>query len=365
MTARTKVLIVDDSDVVRRALERELSKHPDLEIVGSAPDPYVAREIMYERKPDVLSLDLEMPRMNGLKFLKKIVKHQPIPVVVVSSLTKAGCKIALECLEAGAVDVLSKPQAGSPLTEFGRELAARLRVAARVDVAALIAGSQASARRSEKERAERPRPTAPMSPANRSKLATKLIVIGTSTGGPEALRSLISQLPAEMPPIAIVQHMPPTFIESLANRLDQHSALEVRAAQDGDPLLPGSVLIAPGDAHLTLVKRRDGFSAKLAHTPAVCGHRPSVEVLFESAARLQGVPRLGIMLTGMGKDGAQGMVSLHDSGAHTIAQDESSCVVYGMPREAVELGAADEVLSLAKIPKRMVDFASNRNFART
>ncbi len=348
MSDPIKVLIVDDSAIIRSAFSKELEKHPSIHVVGTAPDPFVAKDKIKELNPQVIILDIEMPRMNGLKFLTKLMAQRPIPTIIVSSLTQRGCNLALQCLECGAVDALPKPDAHTSLAELGTELAKRIVIAAGARM-----------------------PTATTAPLGTKKAPctlsgegirtnkNQLILIGTSTGGPEALRNVLEPLPAGLPPIAIVQHMPAGFISSLAARLDGLSQVNVSAVEDQDPLLPGTALIGSGEEHFKLqrIAPGHGYRAVKSPGPKVCGHRPSVEVLFESGARLKDAEVLAILMTGMGKDGAGGLLTLHEKGAYTVCQDEHSCVVYGMPREAVQRGAADEVVPLDKIPERIVAFA--------
>lgn len=330
-----RLLVVDDSIIVRRVFRTELERDPEIQVVATAPDPYVARDLILEHKPDVVVLDLEMPRMDGLTFLRKLMRYHPVPVVVVSSHTLEGSALALEALDAGAMEVLGKPAPQRPLGEVVDELRAKVKAAARADV-----------------RKRRRASTTPL-PQRMAGAAPppRLVVIGASTGGTTALAGLLAALPADAPPIMIVQHMPADFTRAFASRLDAESALTVREATDGDVLLPGIALVAPGGLHMLVRAPAGGrLLARVREGPLVNHHCPSADVLFRSAARELGAEALGVLLTGMGADGAQGLLALRNAGARTIAQDQASCVVYGMPKAAVDLGAACRVLSLEEIP---------------
>ena len=343
-----RVLIVDDSPVVRRLFHDGLSRDPGIEVVGEAPDPYQARDLILQLKPDVVTLDIEMPRMDGLTFLGKLMKHFPLPVVVCSSLTRAGSDKAIEALSLGAVEVMSKnQQAGQAMIN---ELVRKVKAAS---LSRVQAGSTTPT--------AAPRPASLTPPPATSRLALPaggakrgLIVVGSSTGGPEALCRLLGPLPEDCPGLLIVQHMPPLFTASLAGRLDRLGALAVREAQHGEPIVPGTALIAPGDRHLLVTGRPGFYRVELRDGPRVGLHKPAVEVLFRSAAKVAGADTVGVILTGMGADGARGMLELHQAGAWTIAQNEASCVVYGMPREAVLLGGVDEEAAIDEIPARLV-----------
>jgi two-component system, chemotaxis family, protein-glutamate methylesterase/glutaminase len=334
-----KVLIVDDSATVRQVLSRELAKDPGLQVVGAAPDPFAARELMQLHHPDILTLDLEMPRLDGLSFLKRLMEHRPMPVIVVSSLTPQGSALALQALEAGALDVLGKPGIAYGVGELVPQLIARLKALGRVRVAKKTAAVGATAL------------------PGLSRTTNQVLAIGASTGGTEALRRMLAMLPADAPGTMIVQHMPPGFTAQFAQRLDEVCQIQVKEAEHGDIVSPGICLVAPGDRHLLL--RRDGavYRADLRDGPKVGLHKPAVDVLFRSVAQSAGANAIGVLLTGMGRDGADGMKLLQGAGAPTIAQDEASSVVWGMPGEAVKLGAADQVLPLDRIPQAILALA--------
>ncbi|MCP3981443.1 MAG: chemotaxis response regulator protein-glutamate methylesterase [bacterium] len=337
---RVRVLIVDDSAVVRQILSRELVRDPDIEVVGTAPDPYVARDKIVQLSPDVLTLDVEMPRMDGITFLRKLMHYEPMPVIVVSSLTTAGGELALEALEAGAVDVMCKPNSAYTIGDVGRELIEKVKAA-----------SQARVSRTHGER-RTPPPDAAPAPLKRT--TNKIVAIGTSTGGTEALRYVLPQLPADFPGIMIVQHMPKGFTASFAKSLDRESQLDVKEAEDGDTVSSGTAIVAPGNSHLLLQRSGAVYKARVKDGPHVNRHRPSADVLFESVARCAGRNAIGVIMTGMGRDGAAGLKQMRDAGAFTLAQDEASCVVFGMPREAILQDAADSIVSLEQIPKAMI-----------
>ncbi len=330
---RIRVLIVDDSAIVRKILSEALSGEPDLEVVGTAPDPYVARDKILSLRPDVLTLDIEMPRMDGLTFLKKLMHFHPLPVVVISSLAQPSCRAAVEALELGAVEVLAKPGGPYSVGEMRARLAAKVRAAAAARVV---------------------RPAAPAAcvpdPIRRDGWnAQTVIAIGASTGGTEAIAAVVARLPEGAPGVVIVQHIPPEFSRAFAHRLDSMSALVVREAKDGDAVHAGLALVAPGDYHMLLRKSGGQYHVGIKTGPRVCYQRPSVDVLFRSVAEAAGGEAVGVLLTGMGADGAQGLLSLRRAGAATIAQDEATSVVFGMPREAIQLGAAGQVLPLPAI----------------
>lgn len=342
---KTRVLVVDDSAVVRRAISEALSQDPEIEVVGTACDPYNARDRILELNPDVLTLDIEMPRMDGLTFLRILQKHRPMPVVVVSSITPAGSKAALAALEAGAVDVIAKPTSAWSIGDLAGQLIHRVKGAALARFRMANAGAAA-------ERIE----AAPAIQFN----PRQLILLGASTGGTEALKSVLTQLPPGLPGICIVQHIPPFFSKAFAERLNECCAFEVREAVAGDELRPGLALIAPGDYHMMVIWNNGRYQVVLNQGPPQHHTRPAVDVLFNSAAACAGRHAVAGLLTGMGSDGAQGMRKLKQAGAATLAQNEETCVVYGMPRAAVELGVVDQVLPLERIPLALLRAAQSR-----
>lgn len=341
-TRKTRVLIVDDSAIVRKILTDALSAEPDIEVVGSAPDPFVARDKILSLHPDVMTLDIEMPRMDGLSFLRRIMRYHPLPVIIISSLGQASSRAAVDALQAGAVEVLAKPDGPYSVGELRDMLATKIRAAAASRIR----------RPAVEEHAPPPRP--PLVSKGPSPLhfssPVSMIAIGASTGGTEAIQEVLTHIPLHSPPIVIVQHIPAVFSKAFADRLNGLCAIEVKEAQDGDALLPGRALIAPGGYHMLVRKHADGFKVALSSTlPPVCYQRPAVDVLFQSVAEVAGPTIVAALLTGMGADGAQGMVALKQVGAKTIAQDEASCVVFGMPREAIRLGCIDSVLPLERV----------------
>ena len=348
MASEVRVLIVDDSSIVRRMLSDELSKQPGITVVGSAPDPFVARDKILTLHPDVITLDIEMPRMDGLTFLRRLMKHHPLPVIIVSSLTAKGCETAMACMEAGAVDVLCKPGEAYSVGDLAAQLGDIIRGAAGAKVRPPAARSPSLTPNS-----------GPVGP-RRSMIQTthKVIAMGSSTGGTEALREILTSLPKQTPGIVMTQHMPEGFTASFAQRLDSLCEIEVREARDGDWVSPGLALLAPGNKHMRLSRDGARYLVRVCEGPRVCRHRPSVEVLFESTAQYAGANAMGIILTGMGDDGASGLLSMRRAGAVTVAQDEASCVVFGMPREAIARGAAMLVSPLRDVARHIVDFAT-------
>jgi two-component system, chemotaxis family, protein-glutamate methylesterase/glutaminase len=349
-----KVLIVDDSALVRKLLTEMLSAAPDIEVVGTAADPYAARERIKQLNPDVITLDVEMPRMDGITFLENLMRLRPMPVVMVSSLTQQGADITLRALELGAVDFVAKPRidvAGS-LGDYTDELITKVKVAAgaRINPRANLprAARPVDARRS----ADAVLPAA--SPRRMLQTTERIIAIGSSTGGTEAIRELLAALPPDAPAIVISQHIPAAFSKPFAERMDRSSPMSVCQAQDGQYILPGHVYIAPGDHHLMVERDGARYRCRLSDGPHVNRHRPSVDVMFRSVAQNVGPNALGVILTGMGDDGARGLKEMLDTGAATLAQDEASSVVWGMPGAAVKLGAAQQVLSLHRIPAELL-----------
>lgn len=337
---RIKVLIVDDSLVFRESLSREISKDPDIEVVGTATDPYMARDLIIKLKPDVLTLDVEMPKMNGIEFLKKLMPQYPLPVIVVSSVSKN----VLDALDAGAVEFVTKPNVTRPggMASFVNELIIKIKISSTAKV-----GNRKS-------------DFIPSQPVTSQGIDTtsKIIAIGASTGGTDAIHTVISGLPRDMPPIIIVQHMPPVFTKLYAERLNNTCELEVKEAEDGDALRPGRVLIAPGNFQMRLAKRGTGYVVRCTEEEKVSGHCPSVDVLFDSGAAVAGKQSVGVILTGMGRDGANGLLKMKKTGAYTIGQDEKSSVVYGMPMVAYNIGAVDKQLPLDRIADEIIRFLS-------
>ncbi len=349
-TRKIRVLVVDDSAVVRKMITDALSGDPQIEVVGTAVDPYVARDRIVELEPDVLTLDIEMPRMDGLTFLKILQQHRPMPVIIISSLTQAGSAKALEALEYGAVEVLAKPASSYSIGHLGEHLARHVKAAA-------------SARLTGRRAVLAPPVRRVAAPCSGDWHRRQLVLLGASTGGVEALTQVLTHLPDGLPGIAIVQHIPPFFSRAFAERLNGQCAIEVREAADGDELLPGLALVAPGDYHMTVNWTGGGYRVALNQRPPVHHCRPAVDVLFRSAASCPGIRAVSVVLTGMGTDGALGMKDLKAIGARTIAQDEKTCVVYGMPRAAVELGIVDQVLPLSHIAPAIVEAANSMSAA--
>lgn len=336
--SKLKVLIIDDSALIRGVMRAIINNQPDMEVVGVAPDPLVARDLIKQTNPDVLTLDVEMPRMNGLEFLEKLMRLRPTPVVMVSTLTEKGSDVTLKALELGAVDFISKPRLGvtEAMADLEQEIADKIRAAARARI-----------RRHSSATAE---PGGPR-PLTGHILSTteKVVFIGSSTGGTEALKEVLSRMPAQSPAIMMTQHMPESFTKSFAARLDSLSAMTVKEAEHNERILPGHAYLAPGHSHLLVRKNGAYYYTELSQAEPVNRHRPSVEMLFGSAARVVGQNAIAVMLTGMGRDGASAMLEMRKAGAYTIAQDEASCVVYGMPKAAVEVGAVQEIAPLADI----------------
>ena len=342
---KKKVLIVDDSAVVRDLMYSILSQDRDLDVIGSAPDPYIARDKIVKYNPDVITLDVEMPRMDGITFLKKLMKHFPIPVVIVSSLTQEGAVTTMKAFEAGAIDVIAKPQ--MDITK-GMDL-----IAAQIIEKVKTAASARVMKRDDREETLNSHTRTIITRAL-AQSTHKIIAIGASTGGTEAIREVLTRMPADTPGTVIVQHMPEKFTKAFAERLNEQCKVEVREAREGDGVYPGVALIAPGSHHMVLKRSGARYYVSLNQNPPVFHQRPSVEVLFESVATYAGANAVGLIMTGMGADGAKGLLTMKEAGARTIAQDEKSCVVFGMPKEAIKLGAAEKIVSLRDIPQTLL-----------
>lgn len=353
MKKRIKVLIVDDSALVRQTLMDMLSTDSEIEVIGAAVDPYAAVERMKENLPDVITLDVEMPRMDGLTFLRKIMAQHPIPVIICSTLTEAGAETTLKALEYGAVEIIQKPKVGTK--KFFEESRIRLCDAVKAAASAKIK-AYSSIQVKPKLSADA---VIPMSPPAKAMVKTteRMVVVGASTGGTEALRILLEALPLDCPPIAVVQHMPENFTAAFAKRLDGICRITVKEAQDGDSMLRGQALIAPGNRHMLLKRSGARYYVEIKDGPLVSRHRPSVDVLFRSAARYAGANAVGVIMTGMGDDGAKGMREMFEAGAHTAAQDEHSCVVFGMPNEAIKLGGVRRILPLGALAGEILRMA--------
>lgn len=385
MEKKIRVLIVDDSAVVRQSLSSILEADPEIEVMGTASDPIIAVKKIQKEVPDVITLDIEMPRMDGLTFLRKIMAQHPIPVVVISSLTTKGTEVAMKALEYGASEIIGKPSMNPDV--FFKEshimLCDVVKAAALSKIKRINPEEYAQQRQAEKPQpAPVPRRETTIPTANITQVSPKysadvvlekgnlndvivdtetVIVLGASTGGTEAIRVVLRDMPEQMPGIAIVQHMPEGFTRSFSNSLNNISKMEVKEAENGDKLYRGRVLIAPGNKHMLLKRVGKEYFVEVKEGPLVNRHRPSVDVLFRSAARYAGKNAIGVILTGMGNDGAKGLKELHDTGAHCIAQDEQSSVVFGMPKEAIKEGAADDVLSLDKVTDRLIQLVKMRN----
>lgn len=342
---KIRVLTVDDSALMRQVLASLLAKDPEIEVVGAAPDPYVAREKIKTLNPDVLTLDVEMPKMDGITFLEKLMRGHPMPVVMVSSLTEVGCETTLRALELGAVDFITKPKIDlrEGMEEIAQDLIAKVKAAAIANVKRGGAGVKRETQ-----------PLASSFPCLTSgsamiKTTDTIIAIGASTGGTEAVREVLEMLPPNTPPVLVTQHMPERFTKTWADRMNSLCRIGVKEAEDGDSVLPGHALVAPGGYHMTLVRNGARYTVQINQDPPVNRHRPSVDVTFASVARYAGANAVGVILTGMGGDGAKELLTMKQAGAFTIAQDEASCVVFGMPKEAIKLGGVDKVLPLGDI----------------
>lgn len=353
---KTRVVVVDDSALVRGLLAEIINRQPDMTCVGAASDPLVAREMIRDLDPDVITLDVEMPRMDGIDFLARLMRLRPMPVVMVSTLTERGADVTLKALELGAVEFVAKPKIGvaDGLRQLGVDITEKIRMAAKARVRRLAtAAPSASGPGGPGTDAGTPRPAT----ASFGRMSTeKIVFVGASTGGTEATREVLVRLPADAPAVMITQHMPAGFTRSYAARLDGLCRIRVAEATDGERVLPGHAYIAPGGLHLSVERSGANYIARVRDGEPVNRHKPSVDVLFESAARVVGPNALGVMLTGMGADGARAMRVMKDAGAWNVAQDEASCVVYGMPREAIAHGAVHEVLPLTQIAPRLIEW---------
>jgi two-component system, chemotaxis family, protein-glutamate methylesterase/glutaminase len=336
-----RVLVVDDSAIVRKVLTKQLNAADGIEVVGTAPDPYVARNKIVSLKPDVLTLDIEMPRMDGITFMRKLMKHHPMPIIILSSLTPQGSQTAVEALALGAVDVICKPNAAYSVNNACDELVQKIRIAANAQF-----------------KAAKEVPAAPVaSTLHMSETTHKVLALGASTGGVQALTTVLAALPATCPGVVIVQHMPAKFTTSFSARLDQQCAVSVKEAHAGDRIVPGKVLIAPGGYHMRLRRSGATYYVDISDGPLVCRQKPSVDVLFESVADYAGKNAVGAILTGMGDDGARGLLKMRQHGARTLAQDEASCVVFGMPAQAIECGAAEKVVPLNRVAETLIQLS--------
>ncbi len=345
---KKKILIVDDSVVIRTFLKELFDSDPELEVIGSASDPYKARTIMKENWPDIITLDVEMPRMNGIEFLKKIMKSRPTPVLMLSTLTKKGAGITLEALEIGAIDYISKPDAASwdDLNETKTEILQKVK--------------NASSSNLKKKTLFSANKSIIQSTIPSINLSKKLVLIGSSTGGVQTLTNIFSRLPKNVPGIVVVQHMPKAFLESLALQLDKKLELDVKIAENNTPITAGTILIAPGDVHTAVVKKSGLYYISLIEGNPVGFHRPAVNILFQSASKIADKNILGVILTGMGEDGAKGMAMMREKGCRTLGQDKNSSIVYGMPKRAFEMGGVEKQFSTSEIPKKIVEFGEGK-----
>jgi two-component system chemotaxis response regulator CheB len=354
---KIRVLVIDDSALIRSVMRELINRESDMECVGAAPDPLVAREMIKTLNPDVLTLDVEMPKMDGLDFLERLMRLRPMPVVMVSTLTERGSDITFRALALGAVDFVSKPKMdiARGMEDYATEITDKIRAAAQARVRKIAALSAVDVE--ERLSADAILPSL----AGRFSSTEKLIIIGASTGGTEAIKDVLTRLPADVPGILVTQHMPEAFTKSFADRLNTLCKISVKEAEHNERILPGHAYIAPGHSHLLLRRSGANYMTELNQGPPVNRHRPSVDVLFRSAANVAGANALGIILTGMGKDGAQGLLEMKQAGSHTIAQDEASCVVFGMPREAIAMGAACEVQPLQNIARHALDYLAKHS----
>lgn len=351
---KIKILVIDDSALIRRVLREIINRENDMECVGAAPDPLAARELIKALNPDVLTLDVEMPKMDGLDFLERLMRLRPMPVLMISTLTEGGSNITFRALELGAVDFVAKPKLdiARGMEEYAIEITDKIRAVAQAQIRKKIIDPLIQQKFSADA----------ILPSFKRKYSSteKLIVIGASTGGTEAIKEILNKLPADAPGVLVAQHMPEHFTKSFADRLNSLCKISVKEAEHNERILPGFAYIAPGNSHLLINRSGARYMVALNQGPLVNRHRPSVDVLFRSAANVAGANALGIILTGMGKDGVQGMLEMKQAGSHTIAQDEASCVVFGMPKEAIAAGGAREVLPLQNIARRTMEYLSSR-----
>lgn len=347
---KTKVLVIDDSALIRSLLTEIINSQPDMTVVGAAPDPLIARDMIKQTNPDVLTLDVEMPKMDGLDFLERLMRLRPMPVVMVSTLTERGSEITMRALELGATDFVTKPKMSitEGMREYTEVITDKIRAAAQAKVSSIARAPAGNA-------------GVPQALRNPLMSSEKLLIIGASTGGTEAIKAFLMQMPSDCPGILITQHMPAGFTKSFANRLDSLCQIAVAEAQGGERVLPGHAYIAPGDKHLLLVRSGANYVTQLSDDAPVNRHKPSVDVLFDSAATYAGKNAIGVILTGMGKDGAAGMARMATAGAYNFAQNEESCVVYGMPKEAVAHGGVHEVAHLNDLPKLVLGYLMNKS----
>lgn len=350
-----KVIIIDDSAMVRKVISKEISASPDIEVVATAPDPFIGRDKIIKYDPDVILLDVEMPKMDGLTFLKKLMKSKPMPVIIVSSLAKHSSEVALKALEYGAVEVLAKPGGSFSVKDMGEQLIDKIKAAYQVKLSnkLFIPKEEVQVENYEKKYNQ-------ISYSLRT--TNKIIAIGASTGGTEAIKSVLRNLPVDIPPIVIVQHMPEFFTKSFSDSLNRICKIEVKEAENNDKLIPGRALIAPGNIHMIVHRSGAEYYVKLKMGDQVYHQRPSVEVMFYSIAKNAAKNTIGVILTGMGKDGAKGLLEMKNKGSFTIAQDEKSSVVFGMPKEAIDIGAVDAILPLNRIPGFIIEKLKTKEF---
>ncbi len=344
---KIKVVVVDDSALIRSLLKAIINRQTDMEVVGAAPDPLIAREMIRSLNPDMITLDVEMPKMDGLEFLEKLMRLRPTPVLMISTLTEKGSDVTLRALELGAIDFISKPKTdiAGGMQDYAEEITAKIRMVAKARVHQLVHSSRTASKNADA-----------VLPAIRNRVTSteKILVFGASTGGTEALKEVLIQMPPDCPGIVIAQHMPEGFTKSFAARLDSLCKISVKEAEHGDRILPGHAYLAPGHSHLLVARSGANYLCELSQADPVNRHRPSVDVLYRTAANIAGKNAIGVILTGMGKDGAAGMKEMHEAGAHTFAQDEASCVVFGMPKEAIAQGGVDEIVPLKDMAKKIL-----------